>query len=142
MADILLDGDFVNFLPFFPPATVVVRQGTLTASGGDPVFGRRMCVEGDERLVMVPGCPYTTPQYTVPGVGTLTVHLLHPSSVARKTTSNGRKVLLNGMPFFGRFLVMTPAMMVLPAGPQVPDSMPVYTGSGSFMRAGPTKQGE
>ena len=142
MADTLLDGDLVNFLPSFPPAIVVVQPGMLKATGGDPVFGRKMCVEGDERLLMVPGCAYMTPQYSVPGVGTLTIQLLHPSNVARKTRSNGKKVLLKGAPFIARFQVTAPAMMVMPGGPQVPDSMAFYTGSGSFTSVGSTKQGE
>lgn len=139
---ILLDGDLVNFLPSFPPAIVVVRPGTLKATGGDPVFGRRMCVEGDERLVVLQNCPYTTMQHQIPGFGTLTIQQLHPASLARKTTSNGKKVLLKGPPFIARFQVTIPAMMTMPNGPQVPDTMPIYTGTGSFANVGASKQGE
>lgn len=144
MADsILLDGDMVNFNPSFGPAIVTIGQPVkLRATGGDPVFGRKMCVEGDERNVLVASCMYITGQCPIPGVGNITILLLNPASVARKTTSLGKKVLLKGLPFIARFQVLAPAMMVMPTGQQVPDAIPYYQGSGSFLSTGPTKQGE
>jgi len=46
---------------------VIVKPGDLQGSGpGDPA-GEKVCVDGDEKNVSVPGCPYMTPQYSHPG---------------------------------------------------------------------------
>ena len=45
---ILIDGDLANFMPSFGAAIVVVRPGTLTASGASKFSGKNVCVEGDE----------------------------------------------------------------------------------------------
>jgi hypothetical protein len=144
MADsILLDGDMVTFNQAFGPAIVLNAQpAKLRATGGDPVYGRKMCVEGDERLVVVPGCAYVAGPFSIPGMGNITILQLNPASVARKTTSLGRKVLLKGLPFIARFQVLAPAMMLMPTGEQIPDTCPIYQGSGTFTCNGPTKQGE
>ena len=142
MDAILLDGDWVEFQPVFAPAVVTVRPAQLVASGHDAVGGRRMCVEGDERTVRVDGCPYVSAQYVSGGIGVLTIQMLHPTSLARKTTSLGRKVLLKGGPFVARFQVTAPAVFMAPTGQPIPDPMPLYTGSGLFRSAGMIKQGE
>ena len=74
MADlILVDGDVVNFLPAFGAAVVVVQPGKLAGSGPATIGGKNICVDGDETKVSVPGCVYMTPQYSIPGTGTLKI---------------------------------------------------------------------
>ncbi len=58
---ILIDGDKAIFNPTFGLATVVVRPGDLKASGESSLQGKKVCIDGDEQSVSVPGCSYTTP---------------------------------------------------------------------------------
>ena len=120
MADsILLDGDIVNFKPAFGPALVLGAQpAKLRATGGDPVFGRKMCVEGDERTRPRPGCTYMTPQFSRSRASaTSRSSSCTPRAWPARPRVIGRKVLLKGLPFIARFQVPAPAMMVMPHGP-------------------------
>jgi hypothetical protein len=133
MADyILTTGDTVMFKPSFGAATVVVAPGTLSGTGRGKVAGKPVCVQGDEATVMVPGCAYQTPQYSIPGVGTLSIAALAGDQVAQRTKSGGKPVLLKGGDFTAKFQVMVPAMQPTGAGP-VPDATPQYSGNGSFV---------
>jgi len=67
---ILIEGDKANFLPNFGAAIVVVQPGDLKGSGPATLTGKKLCVDGDEKKVSVPGCSYMTPQYSIPGTGT------------------------------------------------------------------------
>lgn len=132
MADfILIDGDKANFLPNFGPAIVVVKPGDLQGSGPATLNGKKVCVDGDEKQVSVPGCTYMTPQYSIPGTGTLKISALAGDQKAQKTQSGGKPVLLKGGNFTARFEVQSPAKQPPPAS--VPDATPQYTGSGMFM---------
>ncbi|MGK7925560.1 MAG: hypothetical protein AB4290_09995, partial [Spirulina sp.] len=72
MADfILITGDKAKFNSSFGQANVTARPGDLIGSGKDKINQKLVCVEGDEKMVIVPGCPYQTPQYSIPGVGML-----------------------------------------------------------------------
>ncbi len=134
MADyILLHGDLVNFQPAFGPATVVVRPGNLQGTGGATLSGKKVCVDGDEKQVQVPGCVYTAGPFSVPGVGTLKIQSLAPDQKALKTHSANKPVLLKGGNFIAVFEVQTPAQMPPPAS--TPDAAPMYPGSGSFVTA-------
>src|SRR5262249_29988364 len=73
---IVLDGDMVNFARSFPPALVMVRPAKMTGSG-DRVQTRRMCLETDIVNLFIPGVPYTSGPYTMPGMGTLKIEQLH-----------------------------------------------------------------
>ncbi len=128
---ILINGDKANFNPAFGPAIVVVRPGTLVATGKAGLMGKMVCIDGDEKKVMVPGCVYTTPVYSVPGVGTLKIQSLGGDQKAIKTNSNGKVVLLRGSMFIAKFEVQAPAKM--PPPPSIPDSMPMYMGTGTFI---------
>jgi len=132
---ILIDGDIVNFIPAFSPATVVVMPGTLSASGKKAsVTGKKVCVEGDEKNVSVPGCAYMTPQYVIPGVGTLKIDSLAGDQTAKKLKDSGKAVLLKGSQFKAVFEVTTPAQQPPPGpGSPIPDSTTKYTGKGSFI---------
>lgn len=133
MADlILITGDKAIFNPTFGAATVVVQPGTLVGSGKGKINGKPICVDGDEKKVIVPGCNYMTPQYSIPGVGTLSIQSLGGNQKAQQTKSGSKLVLLKGSTFTAKFQVMTPAQQPSPGGP-IPDSTSQYSGSGSFI---------
>ena len=130
---ILLDGDAVLFLPAFGAAVVVVQPGKLAGSGPASVGGRKVCVEGDETKVSVPGCTYMTPQYSIPGMGTLKIAALAGDQKAKKSRTGGKAVLLKGSRFTARFEVQNPARQPPPVpGPPIPDATPQYSGNGMF----------
>jgi len=129
-----MTGDTAMFKPSFGAATVVVAPGTLTGSGRGKVGGMLICVKGDEATVIVPGCAYQTPQYSIPGVGILSIDSLAGDQVAKKTKSGGKAVLLKGGDFNAKFQVTVPAMQPPPGpGSPIPDSTPSYSGNGSFV---------
>ncbi len=134
MADlVLIDGDLAIFEPTFGAAIVVPLPGTLTGSGPATLGGKPICVEGDEGSVSVPGCLYSTAQYSIPGVGTLSISGLAGDQVATKTRSGGTAVMLKGGQFNAAFAVDAPAMQPVPGSSPVPDATPDYSGSGSFV---------
>lgn len=131
---ILIDGDTVNFDAAFPPGSVVVKPGKLAAKGEATVNGKKMCVEGDEKNVSVPGCMYTTPIFSIPGTGTLKINSLAPNQKAMKTATGGKKVLLKGAKFIAVFEVQSPAKFQPPGtSPPQQDPMKKYMGTGSFV---------
>jgi hypothetical protein len=135
MADlILVDGDKAFFLPNFGPAVVVVQPGALQASGAATLSKKKVCLDGDEANISVPGCVYVTPQYSIPGTGTLKIAALAADQKAKKTRSQGKPVLLKGGNFTAKFEVQTPAQQP-PPGPTspIPDTTPQYSGSGMFV---------
>jgi hypothetical protein len=130
---VLLDGDQALFLPNFGTATVVVQPGRLTGSGPMKSAGRRVCVDGDEGSVIVPGCLYMTPQYSIPGSGTLAISSLASDQLAPTSTAGGAKMMVKGSGFTAKFSVQVPAMQPPPGpGSPIPDATPVYSGSGWF----------
>jgi hypothetical protein len=131
---ILLDGDKANFLPNFGAAVVVVQPGSLQGSGPATLNGKKVCVEGDEKQLSVPGCLYTTPQYSIPGTGTLKIANLASNQKAMKTKTGGKSVLLKGGSFTAKFEVQSPAHQPPPGpGSPIPDPTPQYSGNGLFM---------
>jgi hypothetical protein len=139
---ILTEGDKVNFMPNFGAAVVAVRPGTLKGTGPASFKGKSLCVEGDEKDVSVPGCSYMTPQYSIPGTGTLKISALAGNQKAAKTFTGGKAVLLKGGTFTAEFEVQSPAQQPPPGtGSPIPDSAPKYTGMGSFVTTNTTLQG-
>jgi hypothetical protein len=133
MADfILIEGDKANFIPVFGIATVVVKPGDLEGSGPATIGGKKICVEGDETKVSVPGCMYTAGPYSIPGTGTLKIASLAGNQTAKKTKTGGKAVLLKGMMFTAKFEVQSPAQQPTATGP-VPDGTPSYSGQGTFI---------
>lgn len=130
---VLTDGDLANFLPIFGSAIVTVRPGILMGGGKAKLLGKKQCVYGDEKKVMVPGCMYISGSFSIPGAGTLMIQSLAPNQKAMKTKDCGRSVLLKGMMFTAKFQVMVPAMMPVPLAPPVPDPVPFYPGQGNFI---------
>lgn len=130
---ILVDGDTVLFMPNFGAAVVVPMPGTLHGSGPATKSSKKLCVDGDERQVSVAGCMYMTPQYCIPGSGTLKIDSLAGDQKAGKTKTGGKAVLLKGSSFNAVFEVQSPAQQPTPGGP-VPDATPRYAGgSGQFV---------
>jgi hypothetical protein len=131
---ILIDGDQVIFLPPFGAAVVVPQPGKLEGSGPATLKGKKLCVEGDEGKVSVPGCMYMTPQYCIPGTGTLKIDALAGDQKAKKTNTGGKVVLLKGKQFTAKFEVQGPAMQPPPGpGPPIPDPTSQYSGNGMFV---------
>jgi len=139
---ILLEGDKALFMPNFGAAIVVVQPGDLKGSGPATVNGKKICVDGDEKKVSVPGCTYMTPQYCIPGVGTLEIDALAGDQKAGKTKTGGAPVLLKGGNFTAKFSVQTPAQQPPPGpGGPIPDSTAQYSGSGMFLTTNLTVKG-
>lgn len=131
---ILIEGDKANFLPNFGAAVVVVRPGDLKGSGPATLNGKKICVDGDEKKVSVPGCTYMTPQYSIPGTGTLKIAALAGDQKATKTKTGGKAVLLKGGNFTAKFEVQNPAKQPPPGpGSPIPDPTPQYSGNGMFI---------
>ena len=128
---VLIDGDQAVFQPTFGPATVAVRPGKLTGSGPAEVNDKKMCIDGDEKQLSVPGCSYFTPLYSIPGVGTLKIDTLAANQKAKYNQTGGKAVLLKGGNFTAKFEVQTPAMQAPPTS--TPDTMTAYSGQGSFI---------
>ena len=133
---ILIDGDQALFMPTFGAATVVVQPGKMQASGPATIGGKKICVDGDESQLQVPGCMYMTAQHSIPGTGTLKIAALAGDQKAKKTKTGGKAVLLKGSQFTAKFEVQSPAQQPPPGpGSPVPDATPQYSGQGSFMPA-------
>ena len=130
----ILDGDQAVFMPAFGAAVVVVRPGRMIASGMTSLMGKKICLKGDETKLIVPGCAYTTPVYSIPGVGTLKINALGGNQTSKKTKSGGKEVIVKGSSFTAVFEVQTPAQQP-PKGPTppVPDATPQYSGNGTFI---------
>ena len=143
MADfILIEGDKANFMPSFGAAVVVVQPGDLKGSGPAMLNGKKICVDGDEQQVSVPGCTYMTPQYSIPGSGTLKIAALAGNQKATKTNTGNKAVLLKGGNFTAEFEVQSPAQQPPPGpGPPIPDATPKYSGSGMFLTTNTKFQG-
>lgn len=129
---ILIDGDQAMFMPSFGAATVVVQPGQITGSGPMTFDGTKVCVDGDEASVSVPGCQYIAGAYVTPGTGTLEIDALAGDQVATKTNTGGKAVLLVGSTFTAKFQVQSPAQQPTAGGP-VPDGTPSYSGTGNFV---------
>jgi hypothetical protein len=139
---ILIEGDKANFMQNFGVAVVVVKPGDLKGSGPGTLNGKKICVDGDEKNVSVPGCTYTTPQYSIPGTGTLKIAALAGNQKASKTNTGGKAVLLKGGSFTAKFEVQSPAKQPPPGpGSPIPDPTPQYSGSGTFSTTNTKFQG-
>lgn len=132
MSDFLImEGDQAIFLPAFGAAIVVVQPGRMEGSGQTTHNGKKICVDGDEANVSVSGCMYMTPQYSIPGVGTLKIDSLADDQLSGKMKSDGKKIILKGNMFDAKFEVSSPAQQPTTSSP-IPDSSSQYSGHGQF----------
>lgn len=129
---VIVDGDQAIFVPAFGAAIVAVQPGTITGSGPAAVSGKKLCVEGDEASVSVPGCLYFTPQFVIPGAGTLKIDSLASDQVAEHTDTGGVPLILKGGQFDAVFEVQSPAQQPSTPSP-IPDAATSYSGSGHFV---------
>jgi hypothetical protein len=136
---VLMDGDTVLFLPTFGAAVVAVMPGRLKGSGPATVGAKKICIEGDEGQVSVAGCSYLTPQYSIPGVGTLKIDALAADQKARTSKTGRKAVLVKGSKFTAKFEVQSPAQQPPPGpGSPIPDSTRQYSGYGNFVTTNTT----
>lgn len=115
---ILKDGDEVKFFTEFTTATVTVQSGFIKASGKATINQTPICVEGDEKSVMVKGCSYINKaEQFSGGTGTLKISLLKEAHISSKTKIGEKAVLLNAnrIPFDAEFVVDTPGKQPSPS---------------------------
>lgn len=129
---LLASGDTVVFLPNFGVAIVAVRPAFIKSSAKAYVNGHNVCVEGDEKQVMVMGCTYNTPTYVVPGIGNLSIKSLDSSQVSKLLKINNKSALLSVGQFSARFKVITPAQTPTVPTPTI-DTTLEYSGNGKFI---------
>lgn len=133
MENYIVTGDQVMFLPNFGSAVITPIPGVITGSATKTfVTGKPVCLEGDEKKVVVPGVAYINAAYTIPGVGILTIQALGGDQTSKKTKIEGKAPILMGTLFDAKFTVNVPAQMPTPGGP-VPDSVPMFMGKGMFV---------
>ncbi|WP_024768084.1 hypothetical protein [Aquimarina macrocephali] len=129
---IILDGDEVLFDPTYGPATVVVKSGTIKASGKTTVQSKKVAVKGDESKVVVSGCTYTSPSFPIPGMGNLKIASLGPDQLTKKTKSGNKPIVLKGSVFIAKFEVQSPAKFISPGSAPISDPLPFYMGTGKL----------
>jgi hypothetical protein len=128
-----MTGDLAMFNPTFGQATVVVMPGNITGSSKINIGGSIACIQGDESSVSVPGVMYMTPQFCIPGTGTLTIAALGSDQLGQKTSSSQTPVILKGSTFTAQFTVSVPAQQPNPPAGTIPDPVPQYSGTGQFV---------
>ncbi len=129
---VIVEGDQIQFMPTFGAATVVVQPGVMGGSGLQTLNGSKICLEGDEKDVSVPGCTYMTPTHSIPGVGTIKVDSLAGDQLSEITTDSNKAIIIKGSQLTAKFEVQSPAQQPTPSGP-VPDATPSYSGQGMFI---------
>ena len=140
--EILRSGDKAIYYPTFGPALVTVQPGTLIGSAPQVnALKAQVCVKGDEASATVPGCPYVSGVFTIPGTGTLSISALGADQLSRQSRAGGKYIMLRGTTFTAKFEITVPAGKPGPDGP-TPDPMVVYTGSGMFQTRNMTVRDE
>ncbi|MBV8042099.1 hypothetical protein [Pluralibacter sp.] len=127
---VMVDGDTLTFIPLFGHRTVIPPPGTakILGSGHATIDGKKVCVLGDERNVVVPAI-YLIPGYT-PGQGLITIKELDEEQVMLWCTSDA-PVITRG-PLLTKFSALfTPTILATISG--VPDSPTPSEGKG-FLR--------
>jgi hypothetical protein len=126
--------DQAVFNPAFPPngtgAMVTVPPFLMLATDDLKAQNIPVCLDGDQNLVIIPGCPYIRGVYFVPGTGIVTIKNLGVDQLSINTTYKGRRVILLGSVFEAKFTVVSPAWK--PGETWIPDSTPSYDGNGFF----------
>lgn len=132
MADpIVVTGDFAVFPTACGAAVLPPMRAPMQGTGRDAVLGKKVCVDGDERTILISGVAYTTATHTIAGTGALMIQQLDPGQKSMKARSGGKPLLVAKGKFTAKFLVMVPAQQ--PAQPSpIPDTTLQYLGQGEF----------
>lgn len=134
MENYIVTGDQVIFLPQFGPATVTPMPGVMVSSATKTIVTKKpVCLEGDEKKVIVSGVPYIQGNFVIPGTGVLTIDKLQPDQLSKKTTIEGKAPILKGIMFIAKFQVLSPAMQPNPPAPPAPGPVASFTGQGMFV---------
>ena len=134
---IIMADDTAKFESTFGVASLSgTLQGAMPASGKTTINGTKVCVEGDEKNLVVSGCMYKAPPFShVPGVGVLKIKSLAPNQLTQKTQSGNKAIVLKGAMFDSVFEVQSPAKFVAPLAPPQQDAAPSYAGKGQLIPA-------
>ena len=134
MDNYIVTGDQVIFLPNFGQAIVTPIPGVIVSSATKTMVTKKpVCLEGDEKKVVVPGVAYISGSFVTPGTGTLTIDKLQADQLSKQTKIEGKAPILKGIMFVAKFQVMAPAMQPNPPAPPVPDPVVTYMGQGMFV---------
>jgi hypothetical protein len=134
MDNYIVAGDQVVFLPNFGQAIITPIPGVMSSSATKTnVTMKPVCLEGDEKKVVVSGVAYISGSFVTPGTGTLTIQQLGGDQKSMKTKIEGKAPILKGTMFTAKFQVMSPAMQPNPPAPPVPDPVVTYMGQGMFV---------
>ncbi|KAB8031903.1 hypothetical protein [Fluviispira multicolorata] len=129
---LLLSGDQF-FFDSIQGANLLIPKALffITGSGNSDVLKRKICVEGDESSVVLPGIPYNTSTHSIPGVLICKIKSLADDNISKKTFELNKKALMVGDGNVEvEYIVAVPAIQ--PNTPPVPDIKPFYSGKGSF----------
>lgn len=135
MDQLIRTGDQVQFMPNFGAAILLAPAITVISGSAATVMAAKsvVCVEGDEKMVTLPGIPYMSGSFVTPGVCMLTIQSLAADQTSKKTKAVGKAVILKGTMFTAKMQVVSPAMMPAPPGPPVPDPVLTNMGQGMFI---------
>jgi hypothetical protein len=122
--------DLANFIPNFSGAIVTVPTFPMIATDDMRAENIPVCLDGDQNLVIIPGCAYVRLPYYIEGAGVVTISGLNVNQLSVNTIYKGRRVILLGSTFEAKFTVVSPAWK--PGETWVPDSVGSYDGTGFF----------
>lgn len=140
MKQIIRTGDQVQFMPNFgaaillAPAITVITGSAMTSNA----VKMNICVMGDEKKVILPGIPYMSGSFVIPGVCALTIMQLGPDQLSKTVKAGGKFVIIKGTTFTAKMQVVAPAMQPNPPAPPVPDPVPINMGTGMFITSNMT----
>lgn len=128
----VINGDQLKFDPLFGSRQVtLIEPALIRGSGGVRVANEPVCIVGDEQNVQLKAT-YTTPTYSIAGMGTVTISRLNDDQQASHC-KNGQALITQGTTFDAQFTPSTPASM--PGAPPQFDSTAPSSGSGEFRPA-------
>lgn len=118
---IVATGDIVMFQPSFGPRTLMApAQAVLSGTGRFMVNGKPGCVILDLLKVVVPGVPYMSGAFTVPGAGVIQLLVAAPDQSSKRVLS-GTPVLIKGSDCQAMFTPTVPAMNPMTVPSPTPD---------------------
>ncbi|AKA38449.1 hypothetical protein [Yersinia ruckeri] len=128
---IVIDGDLLQFDVQFGHRKVTVPvPGKMSGTGHAQVNGKKVCILGDEKRVLV-SATYTTDTHSILGDGKITISALDSSQQAFQCTS-GSALIIQGKKFIAMFKPGTVAT-ALGNPPPPPDASTPSDGEGRFI---------